>query len=65
VTPVYFEGKLYGSASHAFNAARTQDENIRRRIQKAPTMQEMFNVARTIIDSPNFQFEQLKAMEKI
>ena len=47
---VYFEGEMYSTAAHAYNAARTQDPLSRRRIQKAPTLQEMYNVARTIVD---------------
>ncbi len=35
---VYFEGEMYQSAAHAYNAARTTDPVIRRRVQKAPTL---------------------------
>lgn len=35
---VYFEGEMYQSAAHAYNAARTADPVIRRRVQKAPTL---------------------------
>jgi hypothetical protein len=38
---VFFEGELYSTASHAYNAARTSDPNLKRRILKAPTLSEM------------------------
>jgi hypothetical protein len=47
---VYFEGEVYQTAAHAYNAARTSDPMIRRRVQKAPTLQEMYNVARTVVE---------------
>ena len=31
-SPVYYEGTLYSTAAHAYNAARTTDEQQRRRI---------------------------------
>ena len=62
---VYFEGEVYSSASHAYNAAKTTDPVIRRRILKAPTMQEMWNVARTIEDPPGWDHLKVKMMEKI
>mmetsp|Transcript_30794 Transcript_30794/g.22899 ORF Transcript_30794/g.22899 Transcript_30794/m.22899 type:complete len:114 (+) Transcript_30794:29-370(+) len=45
---VYFEGEVYATAAHAFNAAKTNDPQLRRRVLKAPTLAEMYNVARTI-----------------
>ena len=47
---MYFEGEIYQTAAHAYNAARSSDPTIRRRVQKAPTLAEMYNVARTIVD---------------
>lgn len=63
--PVYFEGEVYQTAAHAYNAARTADPMIRRRVQKAPTLQEMYNVARTIIEEEGWSSRRLKVMEKI
>ena len=34
---VYFEGEYYNSVAHAYTAAKTEDEEKRRRIRKAPT----------------------------
>ena len=62
---VYFEGELYASAAHAYNAARAQDPIVRKRIQKAPTLQEMYNVARTIEDPDGWAHRKLRVMEKI
>lgn len=39
--------------------------HIRKRIQKAPTLQEMYNVAKTIVDEPSWPQRRLKVMEKI
>ena len=49
---VYYEGEMYATAAHAYYAAKisNEDKMLRRRIQKAPTLQEMYNVARTIVD---------------
>ena len=62
---VFFEGELYQTAAHAYNAARTSDLQVRRRIQKAPTLQEMYNVARTIEDEEGWAQRRMKVMEKI
>jgi len=35
---VYYEGDIYSTAAHAYNAAKLSDPNMRRRIQKAPTL---------------------------
>jgi hypothetical protein len=47
---VYFEGEIYQTAAHSYHAARTSSEQIRKRVQKAPTLAEMYNVSRTIQD---------------
>lgn len=46
--PVLYEGEHYQTAAHAYFAAKSSELHIRKRIQKAPTLQEMYNVARTI-----------------
>lgn len=62
---VYYEGEIYSTAAHAYNAAKTDEVHIRKRIQKAPTLSEMYNVARTIEDPEGWDFKKLKVMEKI
>jgi hypothetical protein len=62
---VYYEGELYQTAAHAYNAARSSDPTIRRRIQKAPTLSEMYNVARTIVDEEDWTQRRFRVMEKI
>lgn len=62
---VYFAGEVYASAAHAYNAARASDPLIRKRIQKAPTLSEMYNVARTIEDPEGWAHRKLRVMEKI
>eukprot|EP00347_Sterkiella_histriomuscorum_P005853 403355024 len=62
---VYFEGEMYSTAAHAYNAAKIPDKQLRRRIQKAPTLQEMYNVARTIVEPEGWSNKKLKIMEKI
>jgi hypothetical protein len=37
-SPVFFEGELYATAAHAYNAARSNELHVRKRIQKAPTL---------------------------
>lgn len=62
---VYFEGQLYQTAAHAYSAARSSDPQVRKRIQKAPTLQEMYNVAKTIAEEEGWGQRRLKVMEKI
>ncbi|CDW73079.1 fha domain containing protein [Stylonychia lemnae] len=64
-SPVYYEGETYSTAAHAYNAAKLIDPNMRRRIQKAPTLQEMYNVARTIEEPEGWTHKKLKVMERI
>jgi len=54
--PVYYQGEMYKTASHAFNAARATDPILRRRIQKAPTLKEMYNMAHTLEDPPGWEY---------
>ena len=62
---VLFDGVIYQTASHALNAARATDEIVKRRVQKAPTLSEMYNIARTIEDPDDWDFRKLKVMEAI
>jgi predicted NAD-dependent protein-ADP-ribosyltransferase YbiA (DUF1768 family) len=62
---VYFEGEVYQTAAHAYHAARSSDPTVRRRIQKAPTLSEMYNVVRTIVDDEDWSQKRLRVMEKI
>ena len=66
-SPVWYEGEMYSTAAHAYNASKLIGEKVelRRRIQKAPTLQEMYNVARTIEEPEGWANKKLKIMEKI
>ena len=63
--PVYYDGEMYATAAHAYNAAKSSEPHIRKRIQKAPTLQEMYNVARTIEEPEGWTYKKFKIMEKI
>lgn len=64
-SPVYFKGEIYSTAAHAYNAAKCVNEDDKRRILKAPTLQEMFAVARTIEEPEGWQHKKVKIMEQI
>jgi ribA/ribD-fused uncharacterized protein len=56
---------MYSTAAHAYNAAKCTDQDDKRRILKAPTLQEMFAVARTIEEPEGWQHKKVKIMEQI
>ena len=62
---VYFEGEIYPTSAHAYYAAKTIDPNIRRRIMKAPTLSEMYSVAKTLESPEGWDQRKCKLMEKI
>lgn len=64
-TPVYFSGILYPSVSHAYHAARSNDERTRRAILNAETFQALGNIALRINDPIDWQERKVKIMEQL
>ena len=64
-TPVYFSGILYPSVSHAYHAARSNDERTRRAILNAETFQSLGNIALRINDPIDWQEKKVKIMEQL
>ena len=62
---VFFEGEFYNSVAHAFFAAKTQDATERRRIRKAPTHQEMLQIASYMQEPSDWGLKKLALMEKL
>lgn len=64
-TPVYYEGILYPSVTHAYHAARSADETTRKAILNAETFQILGGIAIRIVDSFDWQERKLKVMEQL
>lgn len=64
-TPVYFEGILYPSVTHAYHAARSLDDKTRRAILHAETFQVLGNIAIRIEDPKDWQTRKIKVMEQL
>lgn len=64
-TPVYYDGILYPSVTHAYHAARTCDEVTRRAILNAETFQILGNIAIRIEDPSGWQERKVKVMEQL
>ncbi len=47
--PVYYDGLVYKTVSHAYQAARSQEQYIREKIVRADTVMEMYEIAAKII----------------
>lgn len=65
LSPVYFEGSLYPSVTHAYHAARSSDENTRKAILNADSFHTVAKIARRIEDPQNWQMERIKIMERL
>ena len=64
-TPVYYDGRIYKSVSHAFQAARSQEQHIREKIVRADTIMEMYEIAAKVEDPPDWIKFRLKIMETL
>lgn len=62
---VYFEGEYYNSVAHAYTAAKTEDEEKRRRIRKAPTFQEMLQISQYIVEPDNWTAKKHALMDSL
>lgn len=61
--PVYFQGGMYASAAHAYHAAKSDDETVRRRFQKMPMVKEMEKLAATMQEPEDWKLRRLGVME--
>lgn len=65
LTPIYYEGILYPSVSHAFHAARSSDDSTRKAILHAESLAAVAKIAIRINDPENWQNKRLKIMEQL
>ena len=61
--PVYFEGMMYASAAHAYHAAKSSEETVRRRFSKMPMIKEMQSLAATLEEPEDWKIRRLGVME--
>jgi predicted NAD-dependent protein-ADP-ribosyltransferase YbiA (DUF1768 family) len=61
--PVYFEGGIYASALHAYHAAKSNEDKVRRRFQKMPQLKEMESLACTLQEPEDWKQRRLGVME--
>ena len=62
---MYYDGEYYNSVAHAYAAAKTEDETERRRIRKAPTYQEMLQIAQYVKEPANWSTKKHSLMESL
>eukprot|EP01017_Pseudomicrothorax_dubius_P024323 TRINITY_DN2586_c0_g4_i5.p1 TRINITY_DN2586_c0_g4~~TRINITY_DN2586_c0_g4_i5.p1 ORF type:complete len:393 (-),score=64.20 TRINITY_DN2586_c0_g4_i5:615-1793(-) len=62
---VYYDGNLYKTVYHAYQAARTDLIHIREKIKYADTLAELFEIAAQVEDSPDWTHRRLKVMEML
>lgn len=60
--PVKFDGELYPSVEHAYQAAKTIDASIREKIRRAPTPAEAKRLGRKHINRPNWEEVKLPTL---
>jgi ribA/ribD-fused uncharacterized protein len=63
--PVAFEGYLHPSAEHAYQAAKTEDENERRVIRTAETPGDAKRLGREITLRPNWEETKMRFMREV
>jgi RNA recognition motif-containing protein/predicted NAD-dependent protein-ADP-ribosyltransferase YbiA (DUF1768 family) len=61
---VYFEGRLYPSVFHAFQAARSEKDHERAKISMAESLQELYELATEIEDPTDWVNKRLTVMER-
>lgn len=62
-SPIYFEGMMYASAAHAYHAAKSNDDTVRRRFSKMPQIKEMHSLAATLEEPEDWKTRRLGVME--
>ena len=65
MTPVYYEGSLYPSVTHAYHAARSTDETTRRAIINADSFHTVATIASRIQDPEDWPTRRLDIMERL
>lgn len=60
---VLYEGALYPSVSVAFQAARASDAETKEKIANVDSPDELFEIALTIEDPPDWEQRRLRIME--
>lgn len=65
LTPVLFDGMLFPSATHAFQASRSSDERTRKAILNAESLLVVLKIAKRIEEPENWKLRRLKIMEHI
>jgi predicted NAD-dependent protein-ADP-ribosyltransferase YbiA (DUF1768 family) len=62
---VHYEGLLYASVTHAFQAARSSDQSVKEKISKIHDLESMYEIAETIEDPPGWLKARGRIMEVI
>lgn len=65
LTPVYYEGSLYSSVTHAYHAARSNDETTRNAILNAESFHTVANISSRIQDPEDWPNRRLNVMERL
>ena len=65
LTPVYYDGILFPSITHAFQASRTTDEITKKAILNAESLAIVGKIARRIEDPEDWYLRRLKVMEQL
>lgn len=63
--PVMFEGKMYPSSEHAYQAVKTVNEKMRESIRKAPTADQAKRMGRIVELRPNWDNMKIEVMRTI
>jgi predicted NAD-dependent protein-ADP-ribosyltransferase YbiA (DUF1768 family)/pSer/pThr/pTyr-binding forkhead associated (FHA) protein len=63
--PVQFQGVLYPSLTHAYHAARTDSESMRRRIANCYDFDDLCKLASAMEERKDLQMARLKIMEQL
>lgn len=65
ISPVFYEGILYPSVTHAFHAARSNDITTRKAIVNAENFESVLRIATRIEDHESWPNVKLQIMEKL
>lgn len=62
-SPVFYQGLIYPSVAHAFQAARTNDEHLKQRIADTIELTDMYALVTYIRDTAEWQKTRVRVME--
>jgi ribA/ribD-fused uncharacterized protein len=65
LSPIYYEGSLYPSVTHAYHAARSRDEQTKNAILNADSFQTVAKIARRIEDPEGWSLTRTSIMERL